>query len=82
MRLHIPRPKDADCLAAFPRQSLEPDYDVWLDTNRIAGSESCAVEIEKAIGNCDILLALLTSGSYVSDICRAERLRDCAPTST
>lgn len=67
--------KDADRLAAILRQSLEPDHDVWLDTNRIAGGASWNVEIEKAIDNCDTLLALLTSGSYVSDICRAEQLR-------
>ena len=67
--------KDAASLATELQQDLQPEYDVWLDTKRIEAGASWTVEIEKAIDNCDILLALLTSGSYVSDICRAEQLR-------
>jgi hypothetical protein len=67
--------KDAAPLATLLQQSLEPDCEVWLDTQRIEGGASWTVEIENAIDNCDTLLALLTSGSYVSDICRAEQLR-------
>ncbi len=67
--------KDAARLATFLQQNLEVDHDVWLDTRRIEAGASWTVEIEKAIDHCDILLALLTPGSYASDICRAEQLR-------
>src|ERR1035437_9290823 len=50
-------------------------YDVWLDTKRIRGGESWTVEIEAAIDRADVVLALLTPGSYVSAICRCEQLR-------
>jgi hypothetical protein len=67
--------KDAAELAVHLREGLKLEYDVWLDTARIEGGASWTVEIEKAINNCDVFLALLTPGSYVSDICRAEQLR-------
>jgi WD40 repeat protein len=67
--------KDGARLATALQQDLQRDHDVWLDTNRIAGGASWTVEIEDAIDRCDVLLALLSSGSYVSDICRAEQLR-------
>ena len=67
--------RDAARFATLLQQTLQPDCDVWLDTKRIEGGASWTVEIEDAIDNCDVLLALLTSGSYSSDICRAEQLR-------
>src|SRR5712692_3501947 len=50
-------------------------FDVWLDTQRIGGGASWTVEIEEAIGRAQVVLALLTPGSYSSGICRAEQLR-------
>jgi tetratricopeptide (TPR) repeat protein len=50
-------------------------YDAWLDKQRIEGGASWTNSIEEAIDNADYLLALLTQGSYVSEICRAEQLR-------
>jgi WD40 repeat protein len=50
-------------------------FEVWLDTQRIAGGASWTVEIEEAIERAQVVLALLTQGSYASDICRAEQLR-------
>ena len=49
--------------------------DVWLDTQRIRGGASWTVEIEEAIDRAQVVLALLTPGSYSSEICRAEQLR-------
>src|ERR1039458_4834768 len=68
--------RDADQLALRLSRDLESHgYDCWLDTARINGGASWTVEIEAAIDRCDVLLALLTPGSYDSDICRAEQLR-------
>jgi hypothetical protein len=68
--------KDGAALA----QRLQADlgakgFDAWLDTQRIAGGASWTTEIERAVDAGDVLLALLTPGSHVSDICRAEQLR-------
>jgi WD40 repeat protein len=67
--------KDAARLATELQRDLQPDHDVWLDINRIADGASWTAEVEKEIDNCDVFLALLSPGSYVSDICRAEQLR-------
>jgi len=50
-------------------------FNVWLDTQRIEGGASWTVEIEEAIERAEVVLALLTPGSYASEICRAEQLR-------
>jgi len=50
-------------------------FDAWLDTERLHGGESWTVEIEQAIDRAEVVLALLTPGSYTSEICRAEQLR-------
>jgi WD40 repeat protein len=68
--------KDGAVLA----QRLQADlgaqgFDAWLDTQRIAGGASWTKEIEQALDACQVALALLTPGSYVSEICRAEQLR-------
>jgi len=41
---------------------------VWLDANRIRGGTSWGREIERALNDCDVLLAVLTPASYVSEI--------------
>lgn len=50
-------------------------YEVWLDTAEIEGGASWSAEIEEAIERCQITLALLSDGSFRSEICRAEQLR-------
>ena len=47
---------------------------MWLDTNRIRGGASWGREIEQALNDCDVLVAVLTPASYVSEICRAEQI--------
>jgi WD40 repeat protein len=48
--------------------------DVWLDTDRIRGGASWSKDIEAALNHCDVLIAVLTEGSFVSEICRAEQI--------
>ncbi len=50
-------------------------HNVWLDQNRLSGGASWSAEIETRIDSSDAVIALLSRGSYVSDICRAEQLR-------
>jgi hypothetical protein len=50
-------------------------YDTWLDLSEIEAGASWSLDIEKAIESSDLALALLSTGSYVSQICRAEQLR-------
>src|SRR5271157_365363 len=49
--------------------------DAWLDKQRLRGGASWTKDIETALDDADFVLALLTPGSYVSEICRAEQLR-------
>jgi len=49
--------------------------DVWLDRSRLAAGASWSAEIEHAIDRCEIVLAILSPGSFASDICRGELLR-------
>jgi hypothetical protein len=68
--------RDAADLARQLRDYLGAEgLDPWLDTARIGGGTVWSKEIEQAIDGCDVFLALLTPGSYESDICRAEQLR-------
>ena len=68
--------KDGAALA----QRLQADlgatgFDAWLDTQRLAGGTTWTSEIEHAIDTSDVLLALLTAASYVSEICRAQKVQ-------
>src|SRR6516225_8437914 len=47
---------------------------VWMDAERIEGGASWTREIEQAINACDVLIGLLTVGSYESEVCRAEQM--------
>ena len=68
--------KDAADLAQQLSHYLEKAKLVpWLDTSRIAGGAVWTKDIEQAIDSCDVALALLSPGSYQSDICRSEQLR-------
>src|SRR5450631_3969565 len=53
----------------------EKGYPVWLDIRRLTGGDNWSDEIELAIDNSDIVIVLMSHGSYVSEICRGEQLR-------
>lgn len=68
--------KDGAALA----QRLQADFakegfDAWLDTQRIRGGAIWSTEIEHEIDKRPVTIALLSPGSYASEICRAEQLR-------
>jgi hypothetical protein len=68
--------KDAvDLAQQLYKHLAEARLEPWLDTARIAGGAVWTKDIEQAIASCDVALALLSPGSYQSDICRAEQLR-------
>jgi hypothetical protein len=68
--------KDGADLAQRLQTSLGGEgFDAWLDTRRLRGGATWTPEIERAIDTCDVVLALLTPGSDVSEICRSEQLR-------
>jgi tetratricopeptide (TPR) repeat protein len=68
--------KDGAELAQRLRTDLEKhELEPWLDKRRLTTGASWSVEIELALDRCDVVLALLSKGSFVSDICRAEQLR-------
>ena len=68
--------RDAIDLAARLNSDLSgKGFEVWQDTTRIPGGASWTLKIERAIDTHDVLLALLTPGSYGSALCRAEQLR-------
>src|SRR5208337_1253316 len=48
-------------------------FDAWLDKQRIAGGAVWSEEIEREIDSREVTVALLTPGSYESEICRAEQ---------
>jgi len=68
--------KDGASLA----QRLESDLrnaglDAWLDTQRIKGGAVWSEDIDRAIDSCQVMIAVLTTGSYESGMCRGEQLR-------
>src|ERR1035438_10855545 len=66
--------RDGGGLAARLQRDLQAQgFDVWLDKHRLLGGDVWTKEIELAIDRCDVALALLSTGSYESDICRAEQ---------
>jgi len=68
--------KDGRELAFRLRDDLMANgHFVWLDTEEIPGGADWSSQIEQAIEECDITLALLSHHSYQSQWCRAEQLR-------
>jgi WD40 repeat protein len=65
----------ADLAQQLQKQIAKAGLEPWLDTSRIDGGAVWTKDIEQAIDGCDVALALLSPGSYQSDICRAEQLR-------
>jgi WD40 repeat protein len=68
--------KDGANLARRLQNSLADEgFDPWLDKQRLVGGATWTTDIEQAIDKSQVLLALVSPGSYVSEICRAEQLR-------
>src|SRR5271155_803388 len=68
--------KDGAALAKRLQADLNgKGFDTWLDTRRLHGGASWTRKIEEGLDAADYVLALLTPGSYLSEICRAEQLR-------
>src|SRR5258708_7371915 len=65
----------AELALRLQKDLMAAGFDVWLDTQHVGGGASWTVEIEEAIDRAQVVLALLTPGSYSSEICRAEQLR-------
>jgi len=53
----------------------EQGFDAWLDTERIDAGAVWSAEIEREIDTREVMIALLSPGSYKSEICRAEQIR-------
>jgi hypothetical protein len=68
--------KDGAALAQYLQSALTKEgFDAWLDTQRLHGGAVWTMEIEREIDNRQVTIALLSPGSYASEICRAEQLR-------
>lgn len=68
--------KDGTPLAQRLRKDLKDrGFDAWLDIQGIKGGATWTGDIEHALDEAEFVLALMTSGSYASEICRAEQLR-------
>jgi hypothetical protein len=69
------RKDGADLAQRLERDLAAQGFDPWLDTQRLSGGVSWTNDIEGAIDKAQVVLALLSPGSYASEICRAEHLR-------
>ena len=69
------RKDGAELAQRLQRVLAKEGFDAWLDTQQIGGGATWTTEIEENIDKSQVVLALLTPGSYVSEICRAEQLR-------
>ena len=68
--------KDGAALAQRLQKDLNgKGFDVWLDTQRIAGGATWTRALDDAIDSCQVMLAVLTTGSYESRMCSGEQLR-------
>ncbi len=68
--------KDAAALAHRLQTDLTTTgFEAWLDTQRLFSGDIWSSEIEQAIDDAEIVIALLSHGSHVSEICRGEQLR-------
>ena len=62
------------------RQDLQTKFDVWLDKDRLTGGSSWSQEIEDNLDRSDVVLVLLSAGSFASEVCRGEQLRSLRQT--
>jgi WD40 repeat protein len=68
--------RDGKDLALRLQQSLkENGFDAWLDGQRLLAGRVWTEDIEREIDTRQVTIALLSPGSYASEICRAEQLR-------
>jgi WD40 repeat protein len=68
--------RDGAALARRLKADLESNgFDAWLDTSEISGGAVWSLEIERELDHRQVTIALLSPGSYASEICRAEQLR-------
>ncbi len=68
--------KDGAALAQQLQKNLnDKGFDAWLDTQRLHAGSVWSAGIESEIDSREVTLALLSPGSYTSEICRAEQLR-------
>ena len=68
--------RDGASLAQHLQSDLTQEgFDAWLDTQRIAGGALWSTAIEREVDTRPVMLALLSPGSYISEICRAEQIR-------
>jgi WD40 repeat protein len=68
--------KDGASLAQRLQSDLMKEgFDAWLDTQRIGGGAVWSTAIEREIDTRQVTIALLSPGSYASEICRAEQIR-------
>jgi WD40 repeat protein len=65
----------ADVAQRLQRDLASQGFDAWLDQRRLHSGGVWTIEIEQAIDKSEVLLALMSPGSYISEICRAEQLR-------
>lgn len=67
---------DAKPLAMRLRDDLQAvGHAVWLDLSEIPGGSSWSKNIEDAIEECNVVVALMSPAAYESQWCRAEQLR-------
>ena len=64
--------RDGADLALRLQRDLAP-LEVWLDRLRLKAGDRWTNEIEDALNRADVVLALVTEGSFASDTCRAEQ---------
>ena len=68
--------KDGALLAQRLQSDLTKEgFDAWLDTQQIGSGRVWSTEIEREIDTRQVTIALLSPGSYASEICRAEQIR-------
>lgn len=67
--------KDGAALAQRLQSDLAKEgFDAWLNAQRIDGGRAWSTEIEQEIKSCGFVIAVMSPGSYASEICRAEQL--------
>ena len=71
----------ADRARRLQESLIAASFDAWLDERRLKAGAIWTTEIEPEIDTSQVVLALVSPGSYNSEICRAEQLRSCAKAS-
>jgi TIR domain/NB-ARC domain len=69
------RKDGADLAQRLHEDLTDEGFAVWLDVERLTAGDVWRDEIEQAIDRADVSLALLSAGSYTSDVCRVEQQR-------